>query len=178
VKNYSNEELSALLECIRRVIPIGNEHWELVADLHAIQYAHCSRNADSIKKKFYKLANQQPGTGNPNIPPTVAMAKEIRETINSKAGINDADVTDFFDDADAALDGDNNDDKDAEILPTTVTTSMRRGSTVSSVNTTNNLSTAASASIANSKAKMKSNQLTAAIETASNATMNAFESHF
>ncbi len=147
-----------------------------MADLHAIQYANCSRTADSIKKKFYKLANQQPGTGNPNIPPIVAMAKEIREYINSKAGVNNADVTEFFDDANAAVAGDNYNDSDKEIVPTIVTTSVRWGSTVSSVNSTN-LTTAASASIINTKAKTKTNQLTAAIETASNATMNAFESH-
>ncbi len=36
VKNYSNDELSSLLECIRRVLPIGNDQWELVAELHGI----------------------------------------------------------------------------------------------------------------------------------------------
>jgi hypothetical protein len=65
-----------------------------------------------------------------------------------------------------------------EIVPTSVTTSMRWGSTASSVNTNNKLSTAASASIINSKAKAKSNQLTTVIETASNAMMNICELHF
>jgi hypothetical protein len=41
---------------------------------------------ESLKRKFQTLANQQPGTGNPNIPPLVAKAKEIREAINISAG--------------------------------------------------------------------------------------------
>jgi hypothetical protein len=104
------------------------------------------------------------------------MAKEIREAINSKAGINDADITEFFEQA--KVEEEINDGKEEEAVPTTVTASLRRGSTISSVNSTKNLSTAASASIVNSKAKTKSNQLATAIETASNATMNAFELHF
>jgi len=38
--------------------------------------------AESLKWIFNSLADQQPGTGNPNIPPHVAKAKEIKEDIN------------------------------------------------------------------------------------------------
>jgi hypothetical protein len=38
-----------------------------------------------------------PRSGNPTMPPAVATAKEIRELINAKAGINDLDVSDCFD---------------------------------------------------------------------------------
>jgi hypothetical protein len=51
-KNYSNDELMSLLHCIQQVLPLGNDSWQLVADLHAIQYAHCDRTALSIKKKY------------------------------------------------------------------------------------------------------------------------------
>ncbi len=51
VKNYSSEEISALLDSIRRVLPMGNEQWELVADLHSVHFAYCNRSGDSIKKK-------------------------------------------------------------------------------------------------------------------------------
>jgi hypothetical protein len=61
-----------------------------------MQFSHCSRTADSIKRKFSSLANQQPGTGDPSVPPLVKFAKEIREVINVKAGVSDADVSDFF----------------------------------------------------------------------------------
>jgi len=52
-----------------------------------------ARTAESLKWKFHSLANQQPGTGNPNIPPLVAKAKEIREAMNVSAGVTDADVS-------------------------------------------------------------------------------------
>ncbi len=96
IKNYSEFEISSLLQCIRRVVPIGNDQWELVAELHRMQFSKFSRTADSIKRKFSSLANQQPGTGDQSIPPLVKLAKEIREVINVKAGVSDADVSDFF----------------------------------------------------------------------------------
>jgi len=52
-----------------------------------------ARMAESLKWKFHSLANQQPGTGNPNIPPLVAKTKEIREAMNVSAGVTDADVS-------------------------------------------------------------------------------------
>jgi hypothetical protein len=110
VRNFSSDELDRMLQCIRTVLPTGNGMWELVAQLHGNYFPDCNRNAVSIKKKFYQLANKQPTTGNPNIPPSVALAKEIREEINAKAGVTDADVSDLFDDGVAV------DDYDDDVL--------------------------------------------------------------
>jgi hypothetical protein len=98
VRNYSSDELDRMLQCIHTVLPTGNDMWELVAQLHGNYFPDCNQNAVSIKKKIYQLANKLPTTGNPNIPPSVALAKEIREEINTKAGVTDADVSDLFDD--------------------------------------------------------------------------------
>jgi hypothetical protein len=68
-----------------------------VAGLHAIQYAHCDRTANSIKKKHHKLANEQPSSGNPTMPQTTFLAKEIKEAINVIAGVTNPDISDFFD---------------------------------------------------------------------------------
>jgi hypothetical protein len=126
-----------------------------------------------LSKKIYKLANQQPGTGNPNISPTVAMANEIREAINVRGGVNVADVSEFFDDMGGEVeDAINEGEGEEEAVPTTVTASSRHGSTVSSATSMNNIFTAASASAVNSKAKTKTN------ETASNTTMSACEAYF
>ncbi len=57
-----------------------------------------NRNAVSIKKKFYKLANEKPGTRNPTISNITLKAKQIKEAINVKAGATDADVSEFFED--------------------------------------------------------------------------------
>jgi len=67
-----------------------------VADLHSNCYADCGQTAESIKRKFSSLASTQPSSGNPTMPPAGATAKEIRELINAKAGINDLDVSDCF----------------------------------------------------------------------------------
>jgi hypothetical protein len=45
VKNYSDNEVSMMLQCIHSVLPIGNNQWELVAELHGIQFPQCSRTA-------------------------------------------------------------------------------------------------------------------------------------
>ena len=42
VINYSTEECTALLQCIQAVLPIGNEQWQMVAELHGNQYSHCN----------------------------------------------------------------------------------------------------------------------------------------
>jgi len=96
VRNYSAAEVDSLLLTIKAVCPIGNEHWEVVAELHSNRYAVCSWTSESIKRKFSSLASTQPSSGNPTMPPAVALAKEIRETINHRAGITDADLSDVL----------------------------------------------------------------------------------
>ena len=85
------------------MLPLGHEMWEQVAELHGIHYPMQARMAESMKRKFNALANQQPGTGNPNIPHLVAKAKEIREAINVSAEVTGVEVLDFYDDPDGGL---------------------------------------------------------------------------
>jgi hypothetical protein len=96
-KNFGNDELNSLLELIEKMLPTGSEFWDLVCELHRERYENMNRNAVSIKKKFYKLANEKPGTGNPTISAITLKAKQIKEAINVKAGVTDADVSEFFD---------------------------------------------------------------------------------
>jgi hypothetical protein len=187
VKNYSSEEIFVLFESIRRALPTGNEQWELVADLHSVHFANCNRSGDSIKKKFYKLANAQPKTGNPSISQETRMAKEIKEAINVKAGVTDADVTDadvseFFDQSDQLED--ELDDGEVEeahagttgetAVPETINTSVsgRRSSNVSGISATNQSITAA-ASLNNKKTR--GNIITSAIQQATEQTKSSFE---
>jgi hypothetical protein len=100
------------------VLPIGNEQWQMVAEFHGNQYFHCNQTAESIRCKFCMLANVQPGSGNPTVPPLILRSKQIREAIKFKAGITDTDVSDFFDDTvdaeadDNLLDGEEADGDD------------------------------------------------------------------
>jgi len=96
LKNYSNEELLSLLRTIQQVLPIGPEMWEMVAQLHSINYSHCQRDGKSLKTKYLRLANEKPSTGNPNMSPATLLAKEIKLAIDLKVGNTPADADEFF----------------------------------------------------------------------------------
>ncbi len=49
-KNFSNDELNSILELIKKVLPTGNEFWELVVKLHKEKFLEMNQNAASIKK--------------------------------------------------------------------------------------------------------------------------------
>ncbi len=82
--NYSNSELLHTLEFARDILPISGAEWDLVASCHAAFHPELGRTGDQLKKKFNKLCRTMIPTGNPNIPPTVREAKEIRELIIEK----------------------------------------------------------------------------------------------
>jgi hypothetical protein len=166
----------------------------VVAELHGNQYSHCNRTAESIRRKFSALANVQPGSGNPTVPPLILQAKQIREAINFKAGVTDADVSDFFDDSlDVVAEADDNllDAEEAEVddvvaaveeepaqpedVPAIITASTATAATTSTAGrrASTNSSTIAP-SVASSKARTKHNQLISAIESSSDSTANAF----
>ena len=48
-KNFSNDELNSLLELIEKVLPTGNDFWELVAKLHKERFGVMNQNAALIK---------------------------------------------------------------------------------------------------------------------------------
>ena len=50
-KNFSNDELSSILELIEKVLPTGNDFWELVVELHKEKFPEMGWNVASIKKK-------------------------------------------------------------------------------------------------------------------------------
>ena len=56
------------------------EEWEAVADEHNQSSSH-RRTGDSLKSKFQALYRMRPGTGEPNIPEEVKLAKQIRRLI-------------------------------------------------------------------------------------------------
>jgi hypothetical protein len=84
--------------CIQCVLPIGHDMWEMVAQLHAINYGHCQRDAKSIKTKYLRLSNEKPSTGNPNMPQATRLAKIIKIAIDLKVGNTNPDPEDFFQD--------------------------------------------------------------------------------
>jgi hypothetical protein len=197
---------------IKAVCPIGNDHWETVAQLHSNHYAVYGRTAESIKRKFSSLASTQPSSGNPSMPRHVLLAKEICEAINRRAGITNADMSDFFDDGDEFdedfEDGDEvvlNNNPPHEITVATnkvaiitqqecndeqlnnqqqmVGTAVSQQQTVptgsycdrrSSGGSSGPLSTLASVSASQTRARTRQNMISSAIETATSSNNNAF----
>jgi hypothetical protein len=165
----------------------------MVADLHSNSYADCGQTAESIKRKFSSLAGTQPSSGNPTMPPAAANAKEIRELINAKAGINDLYVSDCFDEeeedddlldvsrppqqitvaSEAAvitqmtqLEGEPLNNQQQQV--SAVTQHERRASAASS----GPLSMLASVSIAQSKGRTRQNVIVSAIDSATSSSNN------
>jgi hypothetical protein len=167
-----------------------------VAELHSNRYAVCGRTAEFIKRKFSSLASTQPSSGNPTIPPAVAIAKEIREAISHRAGITDADLSDVLElEEEEEEEGVNNNLPPQEItvstnppaaiitqpeqpealnnqqqLGTAATTRERRASAASS----GHLSTLASVSVAQNRARTRQNVISSAIDSATTANNSVF----
>ena len=132
------------------------------------------------------LANVQPGSGNPTVPPLILRAKQIREAINFKAGVTDADVSDFFDDAQdvddnplegavdvvAAVEEETAEPVDVPAIITAAIATAATNATTGCRASTN--SSTIAPSVASSKARTKHNQLISAIESSSDSTSNAF----
>jgi hypothetical protein len=143
--------------------------WELVAQLHANYFPDCNRNAVSIKKILPTYASKQPTTGNPTIPPSVALTKEIREDINAKAGVTDADVSDLFDDGVAV------DEYDDDVLGEVADDNQQGQMVLESLPSAASSSlTGATSSIVLSRAKTRQNQVALAIEATSSSTNASF----
>jgi flagellar biosynthesis GTPase FlhF len=93
--------------------------WQVVADVHAMNFPHSNRDAKSLQRKYLKLANEQPGSGNPTMSRPTLLAKEIKEAINVKAGVTNPDLTDFFaeDGVEDVEEFDDNGGMDADVAP-------------------------------------------------------------
>ena len=150
--------------------------------MHSLHFSTCNRSGESIKKNFYKMANAQPRTGNPTMSQDTLRAKEIKEAINVKAGVTEADVSEFFNDPEEGEDEDIVDEEDAGIeepvLPSAVTASLsgRRSSNVSVMSSTNQSTIAAASTNTNNK-KTRGNMITSAIQQASDQTRTSFEQY-
>jgi hypothetical protein len=53
----------------------------MVAACHAAFHPDLDQTGDQLKKKFIKLMRTMVSMGNPNIPPVICAAKEIRDLI-------------------------------------------------------------------------------------------------
>jgi hypothetical protein len=87
--NFSTTELETFLEFNEEHLPIGQMEWETVEQRHSLLYPEQQRTIESLKRKFRKLYNTKAPTGNPNIPPHIRKAKELKQKINDRAEVSD-----------------------------------------------------------------------------------------
>ncbi len=60
---FTVNEIEHLLDCIDVEIPVGNPEWEKVWQEHNSAYPTKDRTVESLKRKFYELANKKIPTG-------------------------------------------------------------------------------------------------------------------
>jgi hypothetical protein len=96
--------------------PFRQQHVAIVTDLHAMNFQHCNHDTKSIQRKYLKLANEQPGSGNPSMSRVTLFAKKIKEAINVKVGITNPDLSDLS----AEVGNDEGVDEDGTPIPDTV----------------------------------------------------------
>jgi hypothetical protein len=108
-------------------------------------------------KKYLKLANEQPSSGNPTMPQSTLLAKEIKEAINIKAGVTNPDVTDIFEEENLQPE----DELPSSTVPTTVS-ALTVGTVAPDLRSITSRRT-------------NTNMLTSAINNASDSTKSSFE---
>jgi len=85
---YREEELVSLLDLWEEILPIGKSmHDRLMAKYNDI-YPERARTAASLRNQFHSLCKQKPPTGDPDCPPLVKRAKQIKKLITSRAQID------------------------------------------------------------------------------------------
>ncbi|KAG8918198.1 hypothetical protein FRC02_002549 [Tulasnella sp. 418] len=86
-QTYTKDEMEAIFDHVEEILPAGANAWNKVAELHrewCEENGRKVRAAKDLEKKFKRLVNEKPPTGNPNIPPDVKRALELQQEINRK----------------------------------------------------------------------------------------------
>jgi hypothetical protein len=86
------------LEKVSEILPLGQVHWQQVAERYNknIPTKSSCRVADNCKRKFISLKNTTKTSGyliftltlgNPNIPKSIEIAKELQREIDTKCSV-------------------------------------------------------------------------------------------
>ncbi|KAF1776560.1 hypothetical protein PC129_g23738 [Phytophthora cactorum] len=78
-RGWSAPETLYMLGLVEQILPFGSNQWNAVQ----LQYntglpnGFSTRDAESIKRKFYALKNTRTPTGDPSCPADIAQAKRV-----------------------------------------------------------------------------------------------------
>jgi hypothetical protein len=78
------------------ILPLDSDMWQMVSELHAMNFLHRNHDTKSIQWRYSKLVHEQPDMGKPSMSQPTLLAKAIKEAINIKAGVANLDLTGFF----------------------------------------------------------------------------------
>ena len=116
---FTQAELVNLFTIMERILPIGPEEWEEVVSEHSQNFP--GHNLDSLCHKYHSSHRKKIPTGDPNMPPEIRMAKQVKHQIGDRAclggGAEEYDLeTDQFcdvaeEDCELAVDANPNDDE-------------------------------------------------------------------
>lgn len=92
-KNYSDANLTYLLDRVEDILPKGIDEWNGIAFSYNAHFGNGeNRNGESLRNKFKELRNSSKPTGDPDCPEPVRRAKRIQRQIELSM-----DVVDFGD---------------------------------------------------------------------------------
>ena len=87
--NYSNDDISAMLDIVEEEKPLGANHWAVVASNFATwakENPRPHRDQDSLQNKFDKLSNMKK-TEDPSCPQPIRRDKHIARAIHNKCAV-------------------------------------------------------------------------------------------
>jgi hypothetical protein len=92
---FVEQELVHLNEAIGRILPLGSDEWNQVADEHSELYPTLNRTVDSLRRKFKEMCGAQVPTGDPTCPPHIREAKRLYYLIQERSDADNFDGTEL-----------------------------------------------------------------------------------
>ena len=75
------------MELLEEHLPIGDDEWQKMTDMHCAAWPNPGRNSQSIRRKYHDLHRKKAPTGDPNMPPEVRVAKRVKFLIGQRVSI-------------------------------------------------------------------------------------------
>ncbi|KAJ7091997.1 hypothetical protein B0H15DRAFT_777771, partial [Mycena belliarum] len=105
--NFSDEDVSKLLDAVQKVLPLGQKGWKAVTHRYqkwARTARRPERDAKSLEAKYKAILKQKKPTGSASCPPAIKRAHRIETMINERADTRELHDSDVADEGDASSD--------------------------------------------------------------------------
>lgn len=91
--NYKFTEVQRLLSLVAKFLPLGKDEWERLASMYNSNRGRGigERDYESLRRKFKMLYSIRKPTGVADMPPHVKEAKQLKQSIDDKASVEEMD---------------------------------------------------------------------------------------